>query len=135
MKRKAEEAYSHIGSPVLVEDASLVINGMGKLPGPLVKWFLEELGNDGLCRLADSYSDRSAVAACLFGLYDGTTLLVFEGKITGQIAKAPRGERGFGWDTIFIPDGETKTWGEMNEEEQQATSMRRQALLKLAACL
>ena len=49
----------------------------------------------------------------------------------GTIAESPRGERGFGWDPIFIPGGKTKTWGEMDVEEQRETSMRRIALKKL----
>ena len=52
-----------------------------------------------------------------------------------MIAKSPQGERGFGWDPIFIPEGFTKTWGEMSPEEQKETSMRRMVLKKLEAFL
>ena len=48
---KAREAYKVIGSPVLVEDTALSFEALKGLPGPLIKWFLQELGNDGLCRL------------------------------------------------------------------------------------
>ena len=44
VKDKATRAYEKIGRPVLVEDASLVFHAFGKLPGPLIRWFLEELG-------------------------------------------------------------------------------------------
>lgn len=124
-----------IQTPVLVEDTSLVFTALGRLPGPLIKWFLTELDNVGLCKLLDSYPDRSAVAEVCFGLYDGKTLEIFEGSIKGTIAESPKGERGFGWDTIFIPEGHTKTWGEMSPEEQGETSMRRIALQKLEAFL
>lgn len=60
---------------------------------------------------------------------------VFEGEIEGTIAEKPRGERGFGWDPIFIPKGYRKTWGEMSTEEQKETSMRRIALKKLETFL
>jgi XTP/dITP diphosphohydrolase len=67
----------------------------------------------------------------MFGLYDGETLRVFEGSIEGSIVPTPKGGHGFGWDPIFIPKGHTKTWGEMDTEEQKETSMRRIALKKL----
>ena len=135
IERKAKEAHNEIGGVVLVEDTSLVFNALGKLPGPLIKWFLEELDNAGLCRLLDRYDDRTAVAACMFGLYDGRTLQVFEGSAAGSIAETPKGERGFGWDPIFIPQDYAKTWGEMDVAEQEETSMRRIALKKLEAHL
>lgn len=131
IQHKVKEAYKHVESPVLVEDTSLTFHALGKLPGPLAKWFLQELDNDGLCRLLDTYSDRSATAEVLFCLYDGAESMTFHGSIRGSIAKSPRGDRGFGWDPIFIPEGWEKTWGEMTIDEQKETSMRRIALKKL----
>jgi len=128
---KTREAYKQIQAPVLVEDTSLVFHALGRLPGPLIKWFLTELDNKGLCKILNGYADRSARAEVCFGFYDGRVLKIFEGQINGTIAKLPRGKRGFGWDSIFIPQSSTKTWGEMNVEEQKETSMRRIALKKL----
>lgn len=129
---KAKEAYKHVQSPVLVDDTSLRFCTLGKLPGPLIKWFLTELGTNGLCRLLDGYPDRSAEAAVMFGLYDGQTLHTFSGSMKGSISHMPRGQHGFGWDPIFIPSGSEKTWAEMTIEEQKETSMRKIALEKLA---
>lgn len=131
VKHKAREAYKQIKSPVLVEDTSLVFYAFGRLPGPLIKWFLEELDNEGLCRILDGYKDRSAIAKVCFGLYAGKALKVFKGEVKGSVAKMPKGERSFGWDPIFIPEGYTKTWGEMDDKEQKQTSMRRIALKQL----
>jgi non-canonical purine NTP pyrophosphatase (RdgB/HAM1 family) len=131
IEHKTREAYAQVGGVVLVEDASLTFNALGKLPGPLIKWFLTELNNDGLCKILDGYDDRSAVAEVCFGLYDGKELKIFEGHMDGSIATAPRGEKGFGWDPVFIPKGYEKTWGEMDVEEQKETSMRKIALEKL----
>lgn len=128
---KAKEAYKQVGSPVLVEDTSLRFLALGKLPGPLVKWFLDELGTEGLCRLLDGFPDRAAVAEVQVGLYDGQTFRAFSGTRAGSIARAPRGSNGFGWDAIFIPAGYDKTWAEMTDEEARETSMRRVALKKL----
>ena len=57
---------------------------------------------------------------------------MFSGEVRGQIARAPRGDRGFGWDTIFIPDGETRTFAEMTPEEKDRLSMRRKAFRDFA---
>lgn len=132
---KAREAYKVINRPVLVEDSSLTFNALGRLPGPLIKWFLTELKREGLCQLLNSYSDRSARAEARFALYDGQTIHIFEGKVDGLIADAPRGQVGMGWDSIFIPEGCHESWGEMSEERLLATSMRQIALRKLKAFL
>ena len=135
VEHKAKEAYKVVKGPVLVEDTSLVFNALGKLPGPLIKWFLHELDNEGLCRLLDNYSDRSAIASVLFGYYDGNKLYTFDGQTKGMIANQPKGELGFGWDPVFIPSNYDKTWAEMTMEEQSDSSMRRIALSKLEAFL
>lgn len=128
---KARTAFELVDGPVLVEDTSLIFHALGRLPGPLVKWFLQELGNDGLCRVLDGYEDRTATASVLFGYYDGKDLTTFLGEAKGKIALEPRGEMGFGWDPVFIPAGYSKTWAEMSKEEQNDTSMRRVALKAL----
>ena len=131
IEHKAKEAFRQVQTPVLVEDTSLRFLALGKLPGPLIKWFLTELDNDGLCKLLSGYSSREALAEVNFGFFDGVRLKIFDGQINGSIANTPRGNRGFGWDPIFIPQGWDKTWGEMDIEEQKQTSMRRIALKKL----
>jgi non-canonical purine NTP pyrophosphatase (RdgB/HAM1 family) len=131
IEHKAREAFKQVNSPVLVEDVSLTFNVLGRLPGPLIKWFLTELGNKGLCRLLEGHKDRGATAKVVFGYYDGKNLSVFDAEMKGSIAKSPRGKRGFGWDPIFIPEGWNKTWAEMTTEEQAETSMRKIALKKL----
>lgn len=131
VRHKVKGAYAVIKGPVLIEDTSLVFNALGKLPGPLIKWFLNELGNEGLCRLLDGFKDRSAEAIVLFALYDGKTYKTFEGKIDGVITDKPRGENGFGWDPIFLPKGFSKTWAKMSDEDIIKTSIRKRALEKL----
>lgn len=132
---KAKRAYAAVNAPVIVEDVSLVFNGLERLPGPLIKWFLETLGNEGLCKLVDGTNDRSALAEVMFGFCDEHGVKIFHGKATGTIAPSPRGETNFGWDPIFIPDGHTKTWAEMTGAEKHASSMRKPALEALTAHL
>ncbi|OGZ57952.1 MAG: hypothetical protein A3F94_00140 [Candidatus Spechtbacteria bacterium RIFCSPLOWO2_12_FULL_38_22] len=131
VSHKAYEAFRQVGSPVLVEDMSLRFLALEGLPGPLFKWFLQELRVEGLCKLLDGYKDRTAVAEVSFALYDGKDLNLFGGSLDGKIASLPRGEAVFEMDSIFIPNGSQKTWAEMNKEEQIETSVRRIALKKL----
>ena len=131
VEHKAREAYKIIKSPVLVEDVSLKFTALGNLPGPLIKWFLSELDNSGLCNLLTNFKDKTAVAEVMFGYFDGKVFKTFIGSYKGRIADKPRGDSGFGWDPIFIPQGKKKTWGEMDLDEQKETSMRRIALKKL----
>ena len=134
-ENKARQAYRTIGSPVLVEDTSLVFRALGNLPGPFIKWFLQELGRDGLIQLLAHHRDRSAVASVCFGYFTGRgDVSFFEGSMAGSISMSPRGS-GFGWTPIFIPKGYKRTWGELTLSEQDKTSMRRIALGKLTAFL
>jgi non-canonical purine NTP pyrophosphatase (RdgB/HAM1 family) len=107
---KARRAYEIVKSPVLVEDVSLIFKGMKALPGPLIKWFLETLGNEGLCKLVDGLGTRDALAEVQFAICDESGVQIFSGSKDGTIASTPRGEMGFGWDPIFIPTGYDKTW-------------------------
>lgn len=135
VQHKATEAYRQIKTPVLIEDTSLTFHALGKLPGTLIKWFLNEMGTTKLSQLLDSFADRKATAQVCFGLYDGKTLKTFTAAIEGSIAPQPRGNLDFGWGPLFIPQGEEKTWGEMNQEEQRPSAIRRIALEKLATYL
>lgn len=131
VEHKVRQAYDILHKPVLVEDAGLVFTAMGRLPGTLVKWFIEELGYDGLVRLADSLPDRTAVGRVCYGLLDGDRLSFFEGEMRGRIAEQARGSGGFGFDSIFINDGFDKTRAEMTEAEYATSSYRTPALEKL----
>lgn len=128
---KAKAAFDSLKTPVLVDDTSLVFNALNGLPGPFIKWFLKGLGNEGLCKLLDGYEDRSAKATVGLGLYNGKEFYLFEASITGSIAKTPRGDKSFGWDPTFIPDGYPETRAEMNEEDEEKTNARVMALRKL----
>lgn len=135
VEHKAHQAYATLKQPVLVEDTSLTFHALGRLPGTLIKWFLEELGSDGLCKLLEPYGDRSATAMALFGLCDGKEMHFFEGVVDGHIAPVPRGRTGFGWNPIFIPENHTKTFAELTDEEMRPLNHRGRALEKLAAYL
>ena len=75
--------------------------------------------------------DNSAYAETIACLYDGKDVMFFKGRLDGKITEKPRGTKGFGWDPIFQPVGHTRTFGEMDDEEKNAISMRKEAFLKL----
>ncbi|MEK7493792.1 MAG: non-canonical purine NTP pyrophosphatase [Patescibacteria group bacterium] len=134
--RKIIEAKLHRAKELregefIVEDTSLYFDSLCGLPGPLIKWFFRAMGNEGLWRIATDAGNTKAEARVLVGYADkdGETHF-FEGTAKGNIV-APRGDGGFGWDAIFQPDGNMKTFAEMTKKEKNAISMRRVALEKL----
>ncbi len=132
VRAKASAAFDRLGMPVLVEDTSLELVGMGGFPGPLVRWLLASVGPAGICRVAQTFGDPRAVVRCLACATDGSTERVGLGVVRGVIAEAPRGASGFGWDPVFIPDdGDGRSYAEMDEGEKNAISHRRRALLAL----
>ena len=131
VEHKARQAYDILKESVLVEDTSLRFMAMGKLPGTLVKWFLQEVGTEGLCKVADTLANRKAVAQVTYGYCDGSTVKFISGTTEGVVAPEPRGEHGMGWDATFIPDGDTRTFAEMTIEELEQYSPRAKAIIEL----
>lgn len=129
---KAKAAFAMLSRPVIVEDAGFELVGLGGFPGPFIKYWEQLGGLASICKTADGLVDRGAVAVCVLGLCDASGARVVEGRITGTISREPRGEHGFGWDAIFIPDGHDRTFGEMTAEEKASMSHRRRAWDALA---
>jgi non-canonical purine NTP pyrophosphatase (RdgB/HAM1 family) len=133
---KARRAYETLGAGrVLVEDSALGVLAWNGYPGALIKWVTGAVGEEGLCRQLDAWDDRRAVAAVVLCLYDGQETRTFTGHVEGSITMAPRGEWGFGWDTIFQPAGSALTYAEIAREEKMKISMRARALAALKAFL
>lgn len=137
VEHKARQAYQAVGQPVLVEDVALGFVALGGLPGPFIKFFTElDDGLEKLCRMLDGFDDRRAVAACVYGYYDGEEIRLFRGELTGYIAQLPRGDGGFGWDQIFCPDGYGgRTRAELSPEENTATYVRLKPIDEVGAFL
>ena len=131
VEHKARRAYEIVKQPVLVEDVSLTFTALGRLPGTFIKWFLEELGLDGLCKLAAGLEHQGAVCSIVYALFDGETIEYFEARQSGTIAPEPRGDGGFGWNAIFVPEGSTITYGEMDEATFKEWNIRAHAIEKL----
>ena len=131
VRHKAQQAYSALQCPVMVEDSGLVFHAWNGLPGAFVKWFEETVGCQGMLRMVKDFNDRSATAICCFAVYDGKNMRIARGEVNGTLAEKIRGENGFGWDVIFIPDGHERTYAEMSAQEKNAISHRKRALDKL----
>jgi len=116
VEHKAKKAYEQLKQPVIVEDTRYTIASLGKLPGPFVKWFEQEMGLERICRLADGDENREAAAGAAFAYYDGTIVKIFESQLAGRTPMHPKGPGGFGWNPIFIPGGQELTMAEMDEE-------------------
>lgn len=134
IEAKVREAYQLVGKPVFVEDTGLAFAAWNGLPGALIRWFLDRVGNEGLCQMLQSYEQTAATAETCIGYFDGNECHIFRGVVTGQIVRTPRGSGGFGWDPIFVPDGWEKTFAEM-PEEKNLISMRKLAVAQLKAFL
>ncbi|GJQ66988.1 hypothetical protein Trydic_g7983 [Trypoxylus dichotomus] len=131
--KKCKEAAKHVNGPVIVEDTSLCFKAFGGLPGPYIKWFLNNIGPEGLYKMLSAYDDKSAEAICTFAYYGGGTtdeVLLFQGKTEGEIV-SPRGSRDFGWDPCFQPKGYDKTYAELPKFEKNQISHRYKALKQL----
>jgi non-canonical purine NTP pyrophosphatase (RdgB/HAM1 family) len=124
---KAQQAYEAVTAPVLVEDSGLLFSAWNGLPGALVKWFETTVGCDGLLKMLEPFDDRTAFALCYVGYHDGKDIKIARGRVKGRIADRLRGSNGFGWDTLFIPDGHDRTFAEMTAQEKNAISHRRLA--------
>ena len=140
---KARAAADRSGLPALADDSGLSVPALGGAPGiHSARWAgpqrdfsaamqkLEE-------RLIETGSDdRSAFFTCALALaWPQGPCVVVEGRIDGTLRFPPRGERGFGYDPIFAPQGGAMTFGEMDPVEKDAISHRARAFAKLKAAL
>ncbi len=130
-KKKKSEISKTSGAlgAFIVEDTSLYLECMKGLPGPLIKWFLQTIGNEGLYNLTVKLKNNNAEARTLIGYYNRGKIKYFQGIVKGKIV-SPRYSN-FGWDAIFMPDGYDEVRGEMTTSDKNEISMRGQAVQKL----
>lgn len=136
---KALAAAAVVNGWVLVEDSGLSVAAWNGYPGPFTKWAVAAAGEAGFARMLDSFPDRSATAVSVLALArPGFTLpdvSCVRGEVAGMIASFPRGSGGFGWDVLFVLEGESRTFAEMEPAEKNAISHRSQAFSKLRSLL
>jgi len=118
--------------PFVLEDAGLFVDALGGYPGVYSAYVFSTVGTDGILRLMEGREDRSArfESRLALVLTDGTVQL-FEGTCHGTVPQEARGAGGFGFDPVFVPQGETRTFAEMDLGEKEAHSHRGRALARL----
>lgn len=139
-RAKGQEAYSRLGRPLVVEETGFEVDAFGGFPGPLVKWMLQAMGPEGMARAALATGEREgtgagATARCMVLYVDGAREVVGEGVARGTLVLPPRGDGGFGWDPVFLPEGESRTYGELSGDEKDRIGHRGVAWRELAAKL
>jgi XTP/dITP diphosphohydrolase len=133
---KAQTLHALTSMPVIADDTGLEVLTLGNAPGVHSARYAGEHGNDAANRqkllhaLSDS-SDRSARFRTILHFIDGQSSFHVEGICEGHIAHHEIGEHGFGYDSIFIPKGETETFAEMSGERKHSMSHRARACIEL----
>lgn len=136
---KAKASAESSDSLSLADDSGLCINALGGQPGLYSARWAQPTAADGINRILDelkSVSDRSAYFICMLALYwPGGKYEIFEGRIDGAIAPAPRGTKGHSYDPIFVPNGYDKTFAEIDDATKNKISHRGVAIEKMIARL
>jgi len=128
--KKLDQAFAKINKPVIIDDVSMEFEELGRLPGPFIRFFLEEMGLERICRMLDGKSRRATVRV-IVGYKDAHQTKLFEGAVHGEITMNPHvGGEGFGkggFSNIFIPDGFGKVSCQLDKEEygRYFTQLRR----------
>jgi len=140
---KAREGVGHTGLPTIADDSGLAVDALGGMPGVFSARWAGRHGDDRanlqlvLAQLADVPDERLGarfVCAAALALPDGREV-VTHGVQRGRLVRQPRGEGGFGYDPIFVGDGQSRTNAELSPEEKDAISHRGRAFRALAAVL
>tara|TARA_B100002019_G_scaffold141830_1_gene122241 strand:- start:1541 stop:3676 length:2136 start_codon:yes stop_codon:yes gene_type:complete len=113
---KAKLAYEVMGGPVLVEDTTLHIRGMSSKDASKIKWLVKNL---------DKHIGKRAIERVYIGYCDGEKVYLYLGQTKGTLL-SPRGDKGFGYDLYFSPDGSDKTYA-----EEKFVSSRTKAIKKM----
>jgi len=130
----AKDAVRKIDLPIIVEDAGLFIKALKDFPGPFSSHAYRTIGNDGILKLMQGLSDRSArfKSVVAFQRPKMNEPLCFSGEVKGKIVKKKRGNQGFGFDPIFQPSNSSTTFAEMSLEEKNKHSHRASAIREFA---
>lgn len=114
----------------IIEDSGLFIHALRGFPGVYSNYVFKTIGLKGILSLMPEEPRDAHFESCLL-FYDGTPR-VFIGSVSGRIAREIRGDYGFGYDPIFIPDGWSRTFGEVTAEVKNQVSHRSHAFLNFA---
>ena len=128
----AKYVYDIIKKPIIVEDSGFFVNLLNGFPSTYSKFVQETIGNKGILKLLedknDEENDRSAYFKTVIGYCDENGVKLFSGIVGGKVSNEIKSKGyGFAYDSIFIPDGENRTFAEMKTEEKSNISHRKKA--------
>ncbi len=126
----AKHVFNRIRVPLIVEDTGLFIEELHGFPGPYSAFVFQRIGNEGILRLLENSENRRAEFVSAIGYHDIDGVQIFDGIARGRIGTRIAGTAGFGYDSIFIPEGHEKTFGE-DPELKRRLSHRMKAFNKL----
>ena len=138
--KKAREIAEISGSAALADDSGISAHALGGAPGIYSARYAgedgghgdDEANNDLLLENLEDKADRTAHYTCAMALcYPDGSEITAEGYMYGTVITERRGDHGFGYDPLFVPDGESRTVAEMTDEEKNAISHRANALRNL----
>lgn len=137
---KAREGCRRTGLPTIADDSGLTVDALGGMPGVFSARWAGRHGDDqaNLQLVLDQIADvpdehRAAAFVCTVALVlPGGKEHLVDGRQSGRVLRAPRGDGGFGYDPIFLGDGQERTNAELTPEEKDAVSHRGKALRELA---
>jgi XTP/dITP diphosphohydrolase len=140
---KARAAAKASGLPALADDSGLAVTALGGAPGIYsARWAGETKDFSFAMQRVErelkekGAQDFSAKFVCALALAEpGKEPEIFEGEVHGRLLFPPRGTRGFGYDPIFVADGMSETFGEIEPARKHAMSHRARAFAKLVAAL
>ena len=135
LKYAAAGLDDEVKGDYLIDDSGLFIEALGSFPGVYSACVQKKLGNRGILKLMAGETYRAAFFETVLLLRRGDEHEVFHGQCRGTIAEAERGRGGFGYDPIFIPEGEARTFAEMTVQEKNKVSHRARAVEALLAHL
>jgi XTP/dITP diphosphohydrolase len=136
-RKKAEIIFKTFRIPSIADDSGLAVEQLDGRPGVFSASYAgenasDEENNEKLIRVLNNFSEpHHAMFICSAVYFDGNKFLTADGKVKGRIIMKPRGENGFGYDPLFLPDGFKLTSGELSLEEKNKISHRALAFNKL----
>ena len=140
--KKALHISKATGMIAIADDSGLEVDALGGAPGVRSARYSgpeanDRSNNEKLLKALEGLSDeqRDARFVCCIALAKGDDIQTFEGYVKGRIGHVPKGDRGFGYDPIFYPEGYERTFAEMTDEEKNAISHRAKALKLLGEYL
>jgi XTP/dITP diphosphohydrolase len=133
---KAQYIRTHYGYDCFADDTGLEIRALNNAPGVYSARYAGASKDPAAnmrkaLKEMENQIDRSARFRTVIALIAGGREYLFEGVVEGKLAKEARGNAGFGYDPVFIPEGHTQTFAEMSAETKNQISHRAIAVLKL----